>query len=150
MWAAATLFRNNLGGQVVCLTYPINGAAQFFMAFFNVYRKEFFQRLIYELSPKGELACIANHPVQAYRTPTKDGELLAVINPTDDLVEHVTWRIPLGAFTGGGWSVLGDDGLWVEIQPERTDGGLWTELLFTIAIPPLYGRFFQYRETSEN
>lgn len=143
LWTASTLFRNSRGGRIVCLTYPIQGASQFFMAFFNVYRKAFLQRLLFEMSPSAYLACVANHPLQAYRT---SGNFLAALNPTDDRVGHVDWLINRNDFVNGSWEHLERDGSWRETHPTREQCPLCDLLRFDIAVEPLHGSFFRFQK----
>ncbi len=140
LWPGATLYHNRLGGRIVCLAYPISAGGQFFMGFFNVYRRTFLQKLLLEIAPTAPQAAVENAPMHVYRTPTEHGTLLAAINPTDDTIPEVRWLLPAADFTGGSWKTLSSDGTWLPLTPAR-DGGL---LIFPTEVAPLQGAFFHH------
>lgn len=80
-------------GRAAVLTYPIDGRAQFFMGFFNVFRRELIQNLLFELAPGAALAVAAECPLQVYRAPVAGGVLLGVFNPTYDRVDRIALRV---------------------------------------------------------
>ncbi len=146
LWPGAVLFRNASGGVVATLACPVGEAAgQFFMGFFNVYRAAFLQALCFEMAPAAPQACVANAPMHVYRAPLKDGTLLAALNPTDDPLDQVVWKVEKGAFSGGSWFSLGSEGQWHPCHPDREEGPLWQTLAFKGPVAPLDGAFFRYQ-----
>ncbi len=146
LWPGAVLARNALGGVVATLACPVGAAGgQFFMGFFNVYRAAFLQALCFEMAPGAPLACVANAPVHPYRAPLGDGTLLAALNPADDSLDEVVWRVEKGGFSGGSWSALDREGRWQPCQPVREEEPLWQTLRFEAPVAPLGGAFFRHQ-----
>lgn len=146
LFPGAILFRNARGGRVLTLAYPAQGKGQFFMAFFNVYRRAFLQKVLFEMAPGAPLACIENAPMQAYRSPTPSGTLLSAINPADDPVEQVVWAVETQAFENGDWHFLEADGRWRPVQAVQTARSRYSRtLLFDCPVAPLDGGFFHFR-----
>ncbi|MBE2205135.1 MAG: hypothetical protein IAE94_12440 [Chthoniobacterales bacterium] len=142
LWPGALLTENALGGRVVTLTYPVEPNAQFFMAFFNRFRREFLHRIVFELSAKATLAAIDTHPMHAYRYSTSKGILLAALNPLDDPAPGVTWKLPTGTSASRKWKHLTRAGNWQTIEPTLQSGPWCERLHFETGISALDGAFF--------
>lgn len=121
-----TVHRNSLGGMIAAWAYPMDGRNQFFMAFFNTYRRILIQRLLARMSrQRAPLAFAAVDATNLYRAATDRGTFLAWINPTDDPDPLIDIRLPDSERIT---TVLRLDkkGVWqaAEFQTEQTDTGL--------------------------
>ncbi|MHB9071442.1 MAG: hypothetical protein ACYC54_13880 [Sedimentisphaerales bacterium] len=112
LFPGLSVFKNALGGTAVCLAYPLDGNSQFFMAFFNIYRRIFLQNLLFEIAPDSKFA-VAENTVHIYRTMTKKGLLLAVINFSLDPVKEIIIRLPEKTYKTGNLSLLDTSGDWI-------------------------------------
>lgn len=79
-------FSNERGGTVMTLAYPL-GEGQFFVGFFNNFRRKMFQKLVVDLG--APVAMGADYPMHVYRCRHATGTLAAFINPTPDDWEQV-------------------------------------------------------------
>jgi hypothetical protein len=139
LWPAALEFRNARSGRVVTLAYPLDGGSQFFMAFFNIFRRLFLQNL-FLAEPRGARLAMSADGTRCYRSQTSQGTLFSVLNALEDRLDRVEIRhSPEESFTGQ-WSVLEDDGTWRATTP-RTGPG---RLEFDLDVPPLRGRFLRH------
>ena len=149
LWPTATLARTPQGGHAVTLSYPLDGGAQFFMAFFNRFRRIFFQQLLRRCAPAQALA-FSTDGTRCYRQPTRQGELFAVLNVSADPLSETFLAHSPGETLSGPWRVLNAEGHWQSITPRADpDKG---ELRFAQPIPPLRGGFLLHGDplTSES
>ena len=145
LWPGAVLFRNPLGGRILSITYPLNGEGQFFMGFFNVYRRDLLQLVFAEMAPNSAFTAVANVPMHTYSAPVKDGILLAALNPTDDDTDEVIWRMPDQDFSQGNWQVLSTAGNWLPITVTPHKESATTLLLeFPVKVKALDGVFLRF------
>ncbi len=147
LWPGATRFRNTLGGEVVCLTYPVARVGQFFMGFFNPFRRIFLHRLFMELAPTAPLAFAAEHPYHCYRHTVGPWLRLAVLNPCDDTPESLAIDLPDAA--PDGWELLGEGGRWQPTQPVREPLPTGMRLRFPIETKYLEGTFLRRLRATE-
>lgn len=105
-------FTNANGGRAISLAYPIDGKAQFFMGFFNRYRRIMLQRLLEEIAPESEFAHVEERPIHIYRVALPDQLILAGFNVTMDDAPYVRIRIPMSDRRYENWQMLGEDGQW--------------------------------------
>jgi hypothetical protein len=139
LWPAALEFRNARSGRVVTLAYPLDGASQFFMAFFSIFRRLFLQNL-FLADPRGARLAMSADGTRCYRSQTAQGTLFSVLNALEDRLDRVEIRhSPDESFTGQ-WCVLEEDGTWRATTP-RTGPG---RLEFDLDVPPLRGRFLRH------
>ena len=129
------------GGTAVTLAYPLDGGAQFFMAFFNRFRRIFFQKLLAEAAPQAPLA-FSSDGTRAYRQSTGQGELFAVLNAAADPLLQVELGHGPEETLDGTWRLLGEDGRWRDISPRPTSPD---RLVFDCPLPPLRGAFLLHR-----
>lgn len=93
LFPGCLLHDNDLGGRIAVLTYPLDGRHQFFMGFFNAFRRQMLQRLIFEIAPKARLAAAEDRPVHLYRTAMRGRRtFLAAFNPTYDRLRTLRIR----------------------------------------------------------
>jgi hypothetical protein len=129
-------YRNAWGGRVVVLAQPIDGGAQFFMAFFNTYRRKFFEGLF----GGAEKCAFGADGTRVYRQERDEGLFIAVLNASLDALDEVGLRLGAGAQDTQDrvWRYLDEAGRWSAIQP-ATDGSGW--LRFPLQVPALRGAF---------
>jgi len=107
-------FTNALGGIVRTLAYPL-GEGQFFVGFFNNFRRILWQRFL-ETSAQ-PLAMGRQGPLQVYRVRHAQGVLLAILNPShDDLktVEFFASEVNFDTAQG-----LATDGTWQAVELQK-------------------------------
>ncbi len=112
-------FTNAHGGRAISLAYPLDGKAQFFMGFFNRYRRIMLQNLIEQIAPQSHFAHVEEHPMHVYRMATDSGIVLAAFNVTMDDLPAVSFRLPARDRRYANWQMLGDDGQWREASVTR-------------------------------
>lgn len=135
LWPGAVSCQNSLGGTVVTVCYSLEPAAQFSMAFFNVFRRRFLQRTIFRMST--QVAAVEGHPMYAYQVKTSRGTLLAACNISDDAADDVVWAVPRGQFADCQWRLLTPEGTWLEIGQTRHRLANHDLLTFPHAVPAL-------------
>ncbi len=144
LWPGSVLFQNELGGSVVSMAYTLSREAQFFMGYFNVFRRTFLQRLLFSLSPQARLAMVPKDLLHCYRTPTTGGLLLSLFNPTDDPIPQVTIDFPHGEVSSNQWMKLNDDGSWSRTVPDLSKTPLCDRLCFPVPLGHLEGLFLKW------
>lgn len=137
LWPGALAWKNSPDARVATLCYPLEPGAQFFMGFFNAFRRESLQNLIFQLAPPGKNAAVTNHPMHAYRVETARGTLLAACNISDDAASELTWAVGCGEFADSPWLELRPDGTWAHTTPVREPGPVSDRLTFSREVPPL-------------
>ncbi len=141
LWPATWLYPTPQGGRVLATTYPVEGSSQFFMAYFNTFRRQFWQRVLLKLNQGGKLL-MGPDGTRVYRHNIQGGSFIAVLNPTLDSRQGYTLRAEPEAFAGGSWQYLDHDGQWRPASPSIRPGE-WT---FDFNIPPLYGSFLRHSQ----
>ena len=137
LWPGAVRHATPEGGTAVVLAYPLDGGAQFFMAFFNRFRRIFFQQLLRHSETAAPLA-FSGDGTRCYRQRVRGGDLFAVLNPTADPLPETAFRLGAREPAEGDWHWLAENGAWHGIVPEnRADGAL----AFPATVPPLRGAF---------
>jgi hypothetical protein len=81
-----TCYKNSLGGDVICIAYPL-GTNQFFMGFFNEFRRKLYQRLILKLRPDYPIL-MADDLLHCYRVKCQQKTFIGLINSTFDSIRH--------------------------------------------------------------
>ncbi|MDQ8192821.1 hypothetical protein QEH59_00190 [Coraliomargarita sp. SDUM461004] len=127
LWPGAILAQTPQNGQVLSLTYPMDGGSQFFMAFFTKYRRLFFQNLFLKNGSGGKLL-MSPDGTRCYRTETKQGTLFSVLNATLDLVENLSLRHDDASQFNSKWSLLNPDGQWRPIDARVEQGAIHYDL----------------------
>lgn len=140
LWPGAIEFENHFGGRVVTLSYPVHSGAQFFMAFFNGFRRRFLQDILFSLGADAKLAAVENHPMHVYRSPLKNGSLLAALNVSDDPANEVLWRLPEREKFSNDWLHLQPDGRWMPIRSADNARGRHR---FRVSVAPLDAAIFR-------
>ncbi len=145
LWPGALFFQGPGGERVVSLAYPLEGRGQFFMGFFNIYRRRMMQQILLRCFPEATIPCVAEPMAHGVVTPTREGLLFATLNPSDDAAPAVEWRVPRGAYAGGEWRSLETDGRWHPIAPTRCEDAGGERLCFARRLAPLHGTFLLWR-----
>lgn len=142
LFPGCVFYENKYGGRIVSLAYPLDGDAQFFMGFFNAFRRIFLQRLFFSMAPEAALAAAEEHPMHVYCAPVSGGTLVAAFNVLHDTAARVTLRLPESEATRGNWKWLTPSGEWEPAKLERRDG----RLIVQQPLPPLQGLFLRHTE----
>lgn len=142
LWPATWQCPTPQGGLVVATTYPIESGSQFFMAYFNTFRRQFWQNVLLDLNRGGKLL-MGPDGTRVYRHSVQDGSFIAVLNPTLDTRKGYTLRAEPNAFAGGSWQYLDDNGHWQPFTPTHLRPGEWA---FDFVIPHLEGSFLLHRK----
>ena len=143
MFPGTLRFSNESGGEVVILAYPLSGELQFFMGFFNVFRRIMLQRILLEIAPSGRLAMVEEHPMHVYRAPISGGTLFAAFNVIQDLAERLVLRVAGGQVSGGKLQILDQGGRWRRADARICSQGLSEQIIVNTEIPALEGLFLR-------
>ncbi|MFW6413694.1 MAG: hypothetical protein ACOCZS_00200 [Verrucomicrobiota bacterium] len=135
------VYRNPAGGTIASWSYPLDGRDEFFMAFFNKFRRILLQRLFIKISranaPLAFADCDATH---LYRTTVKGGIFLAWLNPTNDFERGIELILRVVKHVAN-VKVLDREGNWkmVAFKIKKTD----TELALTLdlTVSPLNAQY---------
>jgi hypothetical protein len=144
LFPGCVLHANGQGGRVLSLAYPLDGRHQFFMGFFNAFRRIFIQRMLFEMAPDAPLAAVEDWPMHLYRTATEKGELLAAFNVLYDRQECVALRLPRDTLQAGEFSILRSDGQWRPCDARIQRLGQTQRVEIDVDLPPL-GEVFLLR-----
>lgn len=144
LWPGSLFFENRRGGKILSLTYPVNGGGQFFMGFFNVFRQNFMQEVLFRCFSAPGLACAADPALHLCRIPTRRGTLLAFFNPTDDALEKIELLVPRSFPLGGYWECLDERGAWKPIESVATGTAHSTRHRFEYSLKPLRAAFIHH------
>lgn len=136
----ATLSRTRQGGQVLALTYPIDGSGAFFMAFFNCFRRIFFQDQCLAHSCGAKLA-MGPDGTRCYRSETSGGTFFGVLNAILDPMKGFTLRHAKQEALNGQWKYLSASGQWQNITPTKEPGAVH----FDLTIEAMKGAFLLHK-----
>jgi hypothetical protein len=145
LFPGCLVHRNELGGTVVSLAYPFDGQSQFFMGYFNVFRRKMMQKLISDIMPQASIAFVTNHPAHVYRVKTEKGVLVAVFNIVSDSIEELTLKLTGNPSTSN-IRMLSESSKW--IAPDISNVNLmddYVELTVNARLTYLNGAFFLLR-----
>jgi len=140
----AVVHRNSLGGTVVSTAYPL-GRLQFYMGYFNVFRKVFWRELLFEVCNQASLAIAENHPLRVYRNCLNCGTFLGIINPTLDQTDKVILQLGSTNAAPAEVKILSPTGKWqlADIKIENFPNGSqrWT---IKTPVEPLKAVYIHY------
>lgn len=138
----AVRFRNQAGGQVVSLAYPFDSESDFFMSFFNIFRRIMLQRAVLEIGPQANLAVAEEHPMHLYRMQaSQQGVLLAAFNVVADRAKRVVLRLPKGQIDYRSLLLLDEDGKWRPAEVQVKANEKTEKIIVNRPIEPLEGLF---------
>jgi hypothetical protein len=140
LWPGAILAKTPQNGQVLSLTYPMDGSSQFFMAFFSQYRRLFFQNLFLKNASGGKLL-MGPDGTRCYRSETKNGTLFSILNATLDLIDGFTLRHDAASQFSSKWMALDSRGRWLPITAKIKDGAIH----YSLSIQSLGAQFLMHQ-----
>lgn len=138
------LFTNELGGTIYTTCYPL-GTAQFYMAYFNRVRQEYWSKVLFRMSgDHGNQTIAAEHPFHVHAHDIEGGISIAATNVVYDTAEHVVIQLPAADINGKSFHML-QDAQWNEIRPDiKTENGTAT-LRFSVQVQTLQSAFIVVR-----
>ena len=138
---ASVVFENRLGGRVFTACHPLGGA-QFYMAYFNRLRQEFFLNLLAMLHRGASGVTIASgHPLQVHAHDLRKGLLIGVTNVIYDTAERWSLHLPVAEITGRSWRHLDRHGRWQELPVSLHANGPLAEIEIRQPLPVLQTAF---------
>ena len=135
--------RNERGGVMVMLAYPLDGQSQFFMGFFNVFRRRLLQNVLLEAADGAPLALAESHPLHLYRTAINNAAFLAALNPLADAATDPVVSTPAGQLDWTSAMQLGGDGSWKPCRATHHQEAGVDRVTIHTTIAPLDGCFLQ-------
>ncbi len=141
-FTGSALFQNELGGTIFTTCYPL-GTAQFYMAWFNRVRQEFWTKLLFKMDGRGQtVAC--GHPLHVHAHNIEGGISVAATNVVYDTAEQVVIKLPAADIAGKKFQTL-EAAQWVDIQPEIEVSDNVATLTFDLQVPTLKTAFITIR-----
>ncbi|VGO14068.1 hypothetical protein PDESU_02625 [Pontiella desulfatans] len=136
------LFSNELGGTVYTTAYPL-GTGQFYMAYFNRVRQEYWTKVLFKMGGPGQtIAC--GHPFHVHAHNIEGGISIACTNVIYDTSENVILQLPANEIDGKSFQCL-ENAKWVDAQPDvEIENGVAT-LSFDLQVPTLKTAFITAR-----
>ena len=141
LFPGSLCYSNSWGGRIFSVAYPLDGKHQFFMGFFNTFRRIFIQRQLFRLAPQAALAMVEERPMHFYRVRTAEGELFAAFNVSYDRTEKVVIKVPRGQIRTEQLFQLEKDGAWKRSQVHTVDQEDGVRLERPVSLGPLEGLF---------
>lgn len=138
LWPGLTLFENALGGRVSCLCWPVDDQRQFFMGYFNAFRRILMQSLLVELAPDAPQAFVEESPLHAYFLEDAAGRaVLFAHNTALDSASRVVFRISGRPLDVEALEALDGDGTWRALRPQAEDAPGGQRLIVSESLAPL-------------
>jgi len=140
------LFRNRSGGIVYTCCYPL-GSGQFYMAYFNRVRQEYWTKVLFRMSGAGGTQTIAcGHPLHLHSHNIEDGVSIAATNIIYDETDRFDLLLPAEAVDGKVIRVLDKDANWNVINPTVQIEGALARICMHWRLRPLQSLFLTLRE----
>ncbi len=141
MSAASGIYKNELGGTVYSCCYPLEGA-QFYMAYFNVVRQQYWTKILFQMSgASGDQVIACGHPLHVHSHNIEAGVFCAMTNVIYDTTDKFSLKLSANAVAGKSFHWLNDDAEWELIEPKvLVDNGM-VELVFELELAPLESAF---------
>ena len=135
------LFQNDLGGRIFSASYPL-GKAQFYMAYFNVVRQQFFTKLLIAMAhPDSDITVASGHPLQLHAVNLPQGIFCGLTNVSYDTASRFTLQLPAQQLQGKSFRVLDETGAWQKRQPVIRLDGAFATVELSETLPPLHTLF---------
>ena len=132
------IFKNGLGGKVYTTCYPL-GTAQFYMAYFNRVRQEYWSQVLFKMGGPGQTIA-TGHPFHVHAHNMPGGIFIAATNVIYDTAKQLTLLMPEAEIAGKQFQCL-ENAAWKPVSPSvRTENGVAT-LTFDLEIPALESAF---------
>jgi len=132
------IFTNELGGTIYTTCYPL-GTAQFYMAYFNRVRQEYWSKLLFKMGGRGQTIA-SGHPMHVHAHNTKNGISIAATNVIYDTTRNVVIQLSASEVEGKTFQYL-EQTQWVGIFPEIAIEGDVAALTFDLQVPTLETAF---------
>lgn len=124
MAPASGIFENSLGGRIYTTCYPLGGS-QFYMAYFNRVRQEYWTKLLFQMSPRnGHQTIACEHPFHLHAHDLKEGILIGASNVIYDTSESFVLKLPFADIKGRSFHVMqpaqssDENGMiWAQVEP---------------------------------
>ncbi|MDQ8196262.1 hypothetical protein QEH59_17640 [Coraliomargarita sp. SDUM461004] len=143
LFPGSGLFTNTLGGTIYTTCYPLD-TAQFYMAYFNRVRQEYWTKLLFKMGGAEQtIAC--EHPLQVHAHNLQDGISIAATNVIYDTVKRLVIKLPSSDIAGKTFQVL-KKANWETIHPEISHSEDVATLQFDLEIPTLQTAFITIRK----
>ena len=127
-----------MGGTIYTTCYPL-GTAQFYMAYFNRVRQEYWSKLLFKMGGRGQTIA-SGHPMHVHAHNTKNGISIAATNVIYDTTRNVVIQLPASEVEGKTFQYL-EQTQWVGIFPEIAIEGDVAALTFDLQVPTLETAF---------
>lgn len=139
------LFTNKLGGTIYTCCYPL-GTAQFYMAYFNRVRQEYWTKVLFRMSAgNSDQTIAAGHVMHVHAHNIADGISVAATNVIYDTTEKFSIKLPKKDVKGKVIRMLGAQAKWKTIQPKVTVSGDIAEIHLELPLKPLQSVFLTIR-----
>jgi hypothetical protein len=141
---ASALYRNELGGCIYSSCY-ILGGAQFYMAYFNIVRQQYWTKLLFEMGgAETEQVVVCDHPLHLHAGAIDGGVFCSVTNIIYDTTEGFTLKLAADTIKGKQCRMLNSKAEWelVRIQVSLEDGIASVE--FKVELAPLQSAFITF------
>ncbi len=143
---ASGLFTNRMGGMVYTCCYPL-GSAQFYMAYFNRVRQEYWAKVLFRMSGKGGTQTIAGgHPMHVHSHDLDNGVSIAATNVIYDETDSFDLLLNAETVEGRVFRALGDDASWGVIDPDLRIEGDLARIRMKWRLRPLQSLFLTLRD----
>jgi len=140
------LFTNRSGGVVYTCCYPL-GSGQFYMAYFNRVRQEYWTKVLSRMSGKGGTQTIAcGHPLHVHSHDIEGGVSIAATNVIYDATDQFDLLLPTEAVAGKVIRALGEDATWKVIHPSVQIEGDLARIQMNWCLRPLQSLFLTLRK----
>jgi hypothetical protein len=140
-FAGSGLFTNTLGGTVYTCCYPL-GTAQFYMAYFNRVRQEYWTKVLFKMTGENSDQTIAaGHVLHVHAHNMEHGISIAATNVIYDPAESFSIKLPKKEVEGKTIRVLNAEAQWEVITPNVTFQGGVAEIQLKLALQPLQSAF---------
>lgn len=117
LFPGSGLFLNELGGTIFSSVYPL-GTAQFYMAYFNKVRQQFWSKLLFKMGGHESNQVVAEeHPMHVHSHDLDDGVFIAATNVIYDKTSCFSIRIAKSALVGRSVQVLNSQQEWEPVSP---------------------------------
>lgn len=131
------IYRNELGGWIHTSCYTLGGD-QFYMAYFNRVRQEYWANVLFRMSGKGSCQSIASgHPLHVHAHDIEGGISVAVTNVIYDPTAEFELWFPVEAVEGKVVRVLNEVAEWLVIEPIIDVAGYLARIKIDWRLAPL-------------
>lgn len=145
LFAGSGLYENELGGTVFSCVYPL-GTAQFYMAFFNRVRQQFWSSLLFRMGGKRSNQVVAEgHPMHVHAHDLDDGIFIAATNVIYDRTSSFSILIAGKSIEGRCVQILDSNQEWQDISvAAQLEDGI-ARLSIQHELDPLESAYFLIR-----